>query len=166
MCSRSSARISTGTKSVPLVIRPAVPGDAGALSALAENSKRHWGYSDSFIAATRHDIVVSAEQISRSDCFVAEQDGAPVGFYLLDADELIRMFVAPDRLGQGIGRKLMGHVTDTARERDISVVTIVSDPNAAGFYEACGASLAGEFHSKDIPGRRLPILELAIGPSD
>lgn len=148
------------------VIRAAVPEEAATLSALAERSKRHWGYSDSFIAATRHDIVVSPEQIVAGPCFVADVADSPVGFYLLEENELTRMFVSPDHIERGIGRRLMDHVATIARRRGIGTIRIVSDPNATGFYKACGAVPAGTFHSQDIPGRTLPVLNLPVSPTD
>ncbi len=158
-----SARTSTGRPERPrITIRRAHPFEAPELSGLAERSKRHWGYGDEFIEATRHDIAISSAQITRHACAVAEAGAELVGFYLLDGDELVRMFVSPAFIGQGVGRALMTHMQAVAAARHLDTVKIISDPHAAGFYEGFGAKRIGDHHSGDIPGRILPILELRV----
>jgi hypothetical protein len=41
-------------------------------------------------------------------------------------------------------------------------LAILSDPNAAPFYERMGAVPAGDAPSDAIPGRRLPLLHLDL----
>lgn len=143
-------------------IRRAYSSDIDALNRLALASKRHWGYDDAFITATRRDIVVTAAQIRDHDCYLAEREGRRVGFYLLRNGALERMFVAPDMIGRGIGRSLMEHMTDRAEAAGLGTVEIVSDPNAAAFYRRMGAVDAGVYRSSDMPGRTLPRLELML----
>lgn len=143
-------------------IRRASPDEAEALSELAEHAKRHWGYDDAFIKATRHDIAVTPEDVASHSCFLAETGGRIAGFYLLNGHALERLFVAPAFLGRGIGRALFAHMRSEAVRQGLERVEIVSDPNAAGFYRRMGAVEAGFFESRDIPGRRLPILRLSI----
>lgn len=49
-----------------------------------------------------------------------------------------------------------------AAKAGVSVIRIVSDPHACGFYLACGAVQTGVFASRDILDRTLPVLELRI----
>jgi GNAT superfamily N-acetyltransferase len=149
-------------EAVPLVLRRAIPDEAEALSALAIRSKTHWGYDAAFIAATRLDLDVSSDLIAQNACFVAMAEDAIVGFYLREGCELTRLFVAPDRLNRGIGRSLMEHMASEAKRAGLSMLQITSDPDASGFYEACGARQIGTAPSPEIPGRNLPVLELRL----
>ena len=78
---------------------------------------------------------------------VAEHDGEVIGFYGLvvedDFVELLRMFLAIDRIGKGYGRTLWRHAVESAR-RHGERLRILADPGARGFYEAMGAELDRE----------------------
>ena len=139
-------------------IRRAAPWESERLSDLAVSSKQTWGYDDDFLASTRSDIVVAASDIHNHSCYVAEQDGDIVGFYLIAGDSLERLFVAPAWLRRGIGRALFEHAADMPRTR---ALRIVSDPHAAPFYQRMGAVRIGEQESPFIPGRKLPVYEYA-----
>ena len=79
-----------------------------------------------------------------------------------DTLDLEKLFVEPQWLGTGVGRALMAHAIDEARRRGAKRLTILADPNAAGFYERYGARLLGEAPSNDIPGRSLPLYEVRL----
>ncbi|HTI97381.1 MAG TPA: GNAT family N-acetyltransferase [Dongiaceae bacterium] len=70
------------------------------------------------------------------------------------------LFVAPDRFRQGIGKLLLHQARKTAAARRHARVTILADPHAAGFHEKFGARQAG-MHQSSIPGRKIPVYELA-----
>jgi hypothetical protein len=65
-------------------------------------------------------------------------------------------------LRHGIGRALFAHVIAVARLRGARHLTILADPNAAGFYEASGAVAIGDAPSDAIPGRRLPLYDMLL----
>jgi hypothetical protein len=46
--------------------------------------------------------------------------------------------------------------------RGFRVLEIQGDPNAARFYERVGARRIGERESASVPGRMLPLFELAV----
>ena len=50
-----------------------------------------------------------------------------------------------------------------ARRLELAKVRVPSDPNAEAFYRAMGATTVGTAPSGSIPGRRLPLMELALG---
>lgn len=56
--------------------------------------------------------------------------------------------------------RLFEHAVCTVRSLDGSLLTIVSDPHAEGFYQHMGAQRAGQVPSMP-PGRRLPRLTYA-----
>ena len=68
------------------------------------------------------------------------------------------LFIAPNAIGTGLGRRLYNWALDQARAAGAERLDILSDPNAAPFYTAMGAVLAEERPSKVVPGRTLPVL--------
>jgi N-acetylglutamate synthase-like GNAT family acetyltransferase len=78
--------------------------------------------------------------------------------------ELEHCWVDPDQIGKGIGRKLMEHVKEQMVRADITSLRIISDPNAAGFYERMGALRQGEYISPE-SGRHLPLFYLDVTTS-
>ncbi|NBD95186.1 MAG: GNAT family N-acetyltransferase [Gammaproteobacteria bacterium] len=152
-----------------LAFRPARPTEASLLSELAFRSKAHWGYSSDFMAACRRELTWSAEDLRRASpgFFVAEAGGSIVGFHALEPVtpeefELSALFVAPDRIGQGIGRRLIAHARRETERSGAMVLTIQGDPNADGFYRAAGAEKVGTRPSDSIPGRSLPLFRIRL----
>ena len=58
--------------------------------------------------------------------------------------DLNKLFVEPRHIRGGIGRALLAHAVTEARQRGAERLTILADPNAAGFYERNGAVRIGE----------------------
>jgi GNAT superfamily N-acetyltransferase len=152
-----------------LLIRPARPDEAAALSDLARRSKAHWGYDAAFLAACRDDLTLTPGQIARDAVYVvAAGDGPPQGFYQLTGagtePMLNALFVTPDAIGRGLGRRLWAHAVALAAGRGARGLTLQSDPHAAGFYRAMGARLVGETPSTVFPGRMLPTFRVTLPP--
>lgn len=152
-----------------LRIRPARAEDAARLSALAMASKAYWGYPAEFLDACRDELSVTVERLQdpRLTIFVAETPDRPVGFYCLERlydteQELNALFVAPDHIGRGVGRRLMAHARETAAGMGTRTILIQSDPNAEPFYRSVGAQRVGWLESRSIPGRMLPLLRLRL----
>ena len=75
--------------------------------------------------------------IPHSEVWVADDDGAVVALLAVEPGELDQLYVAPDRLGQGIGRQLV----DLAKERSpagLSLWTFQVNDRARRFYERNG----------------------------
>lgn len=148
-----------------MLLRPARPGEARLLSALALRSKAHWGYNDSFLAACRHEMAIRPGEMTARRVTVAEVDGTVAGHYTIDGGppeaELGQLFVEPAHIGRGVGRALWNHAVGTARELDIHTLFVDSDPFAAGFYLVMGATHVGATPSGSIPGRELPRFSFA-----
>lgn len=79
--------------------------------------------------------------------YVLEEDGEVAGFFELrdrgDHVELLRMFLRPELIGKGYGRRLWEEATAVAAESHERML-IMSDPKATSFYEAMGAILEEE----------------------
>jgi N-acetylglutamate synthase-like GNAT family acetyltransferase len=153
-------------------IRPARTDEAAMLSDLCARSKAVWGYDRVFMARVRAVLEVRAAEIAAGDVWVAETEGRVAGVVALapgdrpDTLDLAKLFVMPGRLRRGIGRALFAYAVAEARRRGARHLTILADPNAAGFYEASGAVRIGEAPSDAIPGRRLPLYEIALDSAE
>ena len=76
--------------------------------------------------------------------------------------ELEHFWVAPTRMGEGIGRALFTHAVEHCRAIGARRLWISADPNAEGFYARMRARRVGEVPSTPA-GRRLPRLDLLTG---
>jgi N-acetylglutamate synthase-like GNAT family acetyltransferase len=150
-----------------LKIRKASPDDAGTLTTIAHEAKRHWGYPEHWIQHWQDDLTISPEFVAANQVNVAERDGEVLGFYALivrdDKAELDHMWVAPAHIGAGVGKELFIHAMQTAAGQDVSAVEILSDPNAAGFYRKMGAHQIGETVS-EIDGQPRTLPRLTVDP--
>jgi len=152
----------------PAVIRRARPNEAAALSDLALRSKAHWGYDDAFMDACRAELSVSPEDIERHIVVVALVGCEIAGFYSLEPDsdgggEVDALFVQPDFIGRGIGRRLFADLCRRAEVAGCHAIFLESDPFARGFYERMGCAIIGEAPSGSIPGRLLPRMHRRLG---
>jgi GNAT superfamily N-acetyltransferase len=147
-------------------IRRARFEEASELTALAFRSKASWGYDEAFLDASRPDLTVGEELVRSGRVFVAELDDGIAGFASLVGDpprlELAHLFVEPESIGRGVGRKLFEHVAAEARRRGAIELVVESDPNAEGFYRAMGAERIGTAPSIVNPGRHLPLLRVVL----
>jgi GNAT superfamily N-acetyltransferase len=150
------------------MIRPAVTSEASALTNMAVEAKRYWGYPEHWIKHWESDLTISPDFIRDNHVYVAENDGEIRGFYALcvtgNKAELEHMWVTPESIGTGVGKELFLDAMDRATTLRVREIEISADPNAAGFYERMGASQIGETDSSiDGQVRKLP--RLRIEPS-
>jgi GNAT superfamily N-acetyltransferase len=78
--------------------------------------------------------------------------------------DLNKLFIEPRHMRGGVGRALLAHAVAEARRRGGERLTILADPNAAGFYERSGAVRIGEAPSDAVPGRLLPLHAVRLDP--
>ena len=104
-------------------------------------------------------IHLPAEQIALGEVLVAEINGEIAGFaVVLDEGgraELDGLFVHPSRWRQGIGSALVVEAIHLARDRGLSLMTVVANPAAREFYERCGFSVEGEAQTRFGPALRM-----------
>lgn len=144
-----------------IAIRPAVPDDAKALTALMHGSA---AYSGNY-AGILDGYAITPSQIERDIFHVAEHDGALSGFYSLILTgelELDLMFVADSVQGLGLGTMLFRHMTAEAKRRGIASIRIVSHPPSVGFYQAMGAIITGTKPPTIKARWSRPVLTIAI----
>ena len=146
-------------------IRPAEPGEVGALTDLALRSKASHGYDEDFMARAADELRVSRDYITDHSVFVLDDGGTIGGFYGVTveppASDLDLLFVEPTSHGKGYGRLLFAHACEEARALGCRWMTIQSDPYAVAFYEALGAGRIGDSRSPST-GRMLPLLRIDL----
>lgn len=149
-----------------LHLRPARPDEAGLLTELCMRSKAVWGYDEAFMQACRLELTLLPDDLEGSSVQVAVDGNGVAGVVQVhvhgeDAD-LAKLFIAPNAMRAGIGRKLFDWAANAAREHGARWLWIEADPDAAGFYRRMGAMDDGVVPSGSIPGRVLPRLKLKL----
>ena len=92
-------------------------------------------------------IHLPPSQIANGQVIVAELDGELAGFAAVVGGELDGLFVEPDIWCLGIGKTLVDAATLEARDRGLAL-TVIANPGARSFYEACGFSVEGEAQTR------------------
>lgn len=128
----------SGIATVPAAIRP-FAGDAAETRALSaiwlEASRRAHG----FIGAARLDAqraLVETLYLPRAETWVADHDGAPVGFISLYGAFVGGLFITPSCQSAGVGRSLIAHAR--ARKGPLTLEVYARNTRARRFYAAQG----------------------------
>src|SRR5690606_2485394 len=91
---------------------------------------------------------VTPELLEHAQAWLLEEEGRVIGYYALvgspDKLSLDKLFVEPDRIGTGCGKRLWNHAMSTAQGLGAAEITFAADPNAVPFYRAMGAIWEGE----------------------
>jgi GNAT superfamily N-acetyltransferase len=147
-------------------MRPARADEAALVSDLALRSKSHWDYPQEWLDKFRDELAFGPDDVLSRRMVVAESGVAVIGFYTIDGEppdgELGNMWLEPECIGTGLGRRLWTDAIATAKAAGFATLSITADPNAEGFYLAMGARRVGEAASGSIPGRLLPLLEVNV----
>ena len=150
-----------------IFIRRADPKEADLLSQIAFSAKHHWGYPERWMELWKPQLTFTPEYFEENESWVAEIEAAPIAFYTLLEKEgnawLENLWVSPEHIGNGLGKRLFLHALETSRERGFVSLQLEADPNAVGFYEKMGMRKIGERISEiERQPRILPIMELRL----
>jgi GNAT superfamily N-acetyltransferase len=134
-------------------IRPARPDEQAMLEALQLRASLNNPGDRDALLANPDAIELPIEQIAQGCVFVAEREDVVVGFAAVLARqdggaELDALFVEPDLWKQGIGRRLVDHIADVARERAATFLHVIGNPHAEGFYASCGFNATGTIDTR------------------
>lgn len=132
----------------------AAPHQADELTQVAINAKSHWGYSPEQMALWIPEfLTISPDYIEKHHVWVADVAGQVAGFAAIEGHDdgavLEHLWVLPDYMGQGIGKRLFLQAASRFPE-----FTLTSDPHADEFYKHMGAVKIGEYESL-LQGRML-----------
>jgi GNAT superfamily N-acetyltransferase len=128
-----------------------------AINELIARSKAHWNWPDGYLdrALPLHRIGLS--YLQGNYCFEA-LDGSDslMAFVSVVAGDarvvLDNLWVTPELIGNGIGRRACEYLFQVAREERWTELWVLPDPPAAGFYAKVGFSDTGERVPSRVPG--------------
>lgn len=115
------------------------------------------------MAACVAPLTVRPEDLA--DIRVWDRGGTAVGIVQLGRApqvEIGKLFVTPEAMGLGIGRRLADWAIREARTMGAARITVEADPQAVPFYARLGFSQVGAVPSEAIAGRMLPLLALPL----
>lgn len=145
----------------------AIDADRDQLREIMVASKASWNYPKEWIEPWAKQVEVKPEFIQENEVYKAVRDGEIVGWYSLFLQGkkavLDDLWVIPQAMGKGVGRRLFEHARQQALAFGAQEIEIASDPNAVGFYERMGALPGTAAASKALcvgsaaPGRWSPI---------
>ena len=147
-----------------ITFKDAQPEHGELLSDIAIESKGYWGYSRHQLDIWRKDLRIESSYIVANTVKLVVVEDNIVGFFALlqgETNYLDHLWLLPDYAGQGLGREVFNEILHRCQVLDIARFTIVSDPDAAGFYLHLGAKRIGEVFSKP-QNRQLPLLEYVL----
>ena len=138
-----------------------------ALTQIAHDAKRYWGYPEHWIKHWHDELTISSDFVNTNDVYVLVSEDEVRGFYALvvrkDKAELEHLWVAPKYIGTGVGKELFLHAMQRAGAGNVSELQISSDPNAEGFYQKMGAYRIGEVRA-DMDDKPRTVPRLAVTP--
>jgi GNAT superfamily N-acetyltransferase len=169
-----------------VAIRPAVAEDADALGAIGGRS---WDATyrgivpddvlDDWIAQSAAgwtDAIASTSPDSPSRAWVAVVDGRPAGYATTSpardrwaepppgAGELTNLYLDPEIVGMGVGRRLYEHAVDDLRARGYDPLVVWAfraNHRARGFYERMGLVVDIDDATWELGGVPCPIVRFA-----
>src|SRR5438045_3740347 len=136
--------------SIVALIRDARADEALALEALQRRASDVWEEYRAQLAAHPDAIAPPHQAIADGRVRVAvDASDHPLGFSgVLPVEdgrcELDDLFVEPDWMRLGVGRKLVDDVAMRAAAAGASHVDVIANPNALGFYSRLGFEITGE----------------------
>ncbi|WP_054783410.1 GNAT family N-acetyltransferase [Pseudovibrio denitrificans] len=144
----------------------AIPQHLSQMNEVILSAKRHWGYSEEMMSAWLPDLLVDEDVLASRHFWVLEEKGSVAGVFSISVEddqscELEDFWVSPRLMGRGAGRLMFVFIQNWLREQQLPELTIVSDPNAKGFYEHMGAEVVGTKPSLPV-GRTLPVMRFTL----
>ena len=150
-----------------MILREPAPSELRKLSGLCQRSKAHWNYPEDMMKAFRSELTIRKADLEQDAIMLAEDKRGIAGVVQVSkagGDAVLeKLFVDPDRMGEGTGKILYVWACRVARDNGAKALRIDSDPDAAAFYEHMGAVRSGTAESASIPGRQLPRLVHPLG---
>jgi GNAT superfamily N-acetyltransferase len=150
-----------------IALRKVDPETADLLSQIAYAAKASWGYPAAWMEAWSAVFAFSPEYFETHESWTVVVDERPVAFCTLLVQEgiawLENLWVLPEYMGRGVGKRLFLFAVDVARQRGFKRLRLESDPYAEGFYAKLGMFKIGERRA-DMDGqpRSLPLMELTL----
>lgn len=135
--------------------------DAEVLTRIACEAEAHWGFSQEYMAHFRDCYTVTSAYIREHPTYHHKGENGIDGFYgcSIPSEEnaiLDYLYVSPEAMGNGIGRKLFNHMVAVLADLRIRRIEWVTSPEAGEFYLRMGAKQEGQMESLVEKGRVVP----------
>ena len=96
-----------------------VPEEADALTQIALSAKAHWGYPERWMEIWTPQLTFSPEYFDENESWVQKLImKSQLHFYTLQDEDgnawIENLWVLPEYMGQGVGKRLFLHATDLA----------------------------------------------------
>ena len=147
-------------------IEKALKKDAQDLTELTIRSKSYWNYDQKQIETWRDELSVSEAYIIENHVYKLTENNTIMGYYSyyeINKSEVMleNLFVEPEYIGQGIGKRLMSDFLNRVINSGYQKVRLDADPNAENFYAKLGFKVIGK-RETSIKNRFMPIMEKQI----
>ena len=141
-------------------IRSARLDEKAALEALQLAASLMWDSDREALLANPDAVAIPEAQFEAGQVYVAERAGEIVGLGVVlprfDGEaELDGLFTRPDAWRGGVGRALVAEAMARARAWRSDFLHVIGNPNAEGFYLACGFEHCGEEQTQFGPAMRM-----------
>ena len=136
-----------------ITVRTAVAADQKALEALQWRASLNNPGDREALLAHPEAIALPLQHIECGNVFVAEVDGAILGFAAIvprtdENWELDALFVEPEHWRNGIGRHLVEYVCLQAKASGATELHVIGNPHAQAFYETSGFESLGTMNMR------------------
>lgn len=143
------------------------PEEADLLTKIAISAKGYWNYPQHWKELWIPQLTFSPAYFEGNESWAAELKAEAIAFYTLQERAggvwLENIWVSPQYIGQGVGKELFSHALSRSRELGYTILQLVAEPNAVGYYEKMGMRNVGEDrYELDGQLRVLPIMEMDL----
>jgi GNAT superfamily N-acetyltransferase len=119
------------------------------INELIARSKAHWSWPQGYLEMALPLHTITPEYLRSNHCFeVLDAHNKLIAFVSIVVGSarvvLDNLWVTPELIGNGIGRRTCGRVFQLAREQGWTELWVLPDPQAEGFYVKMGFSDIGE----------------------
>jgi GNAT superfamily N-acetyltransferase len=119
-------------------------------------SKSYWHWPAGYLEAALPLHVLTTDYVRSNYCFeVLVPDGRLIAFSSVVANTprvlLDNLWVTPDLIGRGVGRRTCEHLFRFSREQGLTDLWVLPDPPAEGFYRKVGFADTGERTPSRVP---------------
>ncbi|MCT4566045.1 MAG: GNAT family N-acetyltransferase [Maledivibacter sp.] len=136
--------------------------DIKLLADLEIRSESYWGYDSDFMDRFKEIYLITEEFIINNPTYILKEDEIIIGFYglLLNSEEfsLEYLFIEPMYIGKRYGKMLWNHALESCKKLGIREFTIITSPDARGFYLRLGATIYNQIDSLISKGNKTPKL--------
>lgn len=147
-------------------IERAIPEDHTLLTVITKKSKAFWGYDEQQMERWNDLLTITSDYILKNETYKLLLENEIIGYYsLLKIDpqtlKIDNLFISPEFIGNGLGKKLMADVFEKAKLNNYTSVILDSDPNAEGFYSHLGFIKIDQVKTS-VKNRFLPVMKKTL----